>query len=89
MFLEMKSVAVTTGVTWMKLEKVGGSENPFSSRARLQAKRNKLLPNARNQISVLYCDLFFITSSKEHSLVSVGNLAICGVRKCKYLNCLV
>jgi len=59
LILEMKSVAVTTGVTWVKLEKVGRSENPSSSRARLQSKRNKLMPNARNQISVLYCDLFF------------------------------
>jgi len=57
--LEMKSVAVTTGVTWVKLEKVWRSENPSSIWARLQSKWNKLLPNTRNQISVLHCDLCF------------------------------
>ena len=87
--LEMKSVAVTTGVTWAKLEKVGLSEYSSSSWSHLQSKINKLLPNTRNQIRVLHYDLFFITSSKEHSLVSAGNHAICSVSKCKYLICVV
>jgi len=87
--LVMKSAAVTTGVTWVKLEKVGRSENPSSSRSQLQSKRNKLLPNARNQISVLHYNLVFLTSNKEHSLVSAGNHAICSVSKCKYLICVV
>ena len=41
--LVMNSKADATGVTWVKFEKIGRSENPSSSRARTQ---RALLPHA-------------------------------------------
>jgi hypothetical protein len=34
--LVMNSIVVTTGVTWVKFEKIEGSESPSSSRVRTQ-----------------------------------------------------